>query len=163
MGVQDKGPLSLFSEGLGISNDIHDPLGSRKLLSTKNMCAWRRNHSGSFYTVMTIGATIRGFVATFTFPVYSSIGVISLPVYCAVQAYKYKNGDSEALSRIKTAAIAWIFCLIALAGAASFLALSAFRFNLFHGVIVIVGGCAISIGIHIYRALREPEDSAVTS
>ncbi len=153
-----------FSDGLSLANDCHDPFGSRSFLNTQFMRGFRNNWSGTYHVSMTAFAILRGFAATFAFPVYSAIGIVSLPVYAGVLTYKkYVKGDSGVQDKIATTLVAWLFCLIALGGAAGFLALSAFHLNLLQGTSLIITGCALSVSLHVYRALREPDPISIPS
>ncbi|MBS0623239.1 MAG: hypothetical protein JSS62_01295 [Verrucomicrobia bacterium] len=107
--------------------------------------------------ILPIGITAA--IGSFAAPMFILIGsaVLAMPVIATV---KFCQGKSDEGKRWLAA---WVFALVAAAGAAGFLFTMAFHLNLLQSSVLIAVGGSIGIITHVYRVAKAPKFPAATS
>jgi hypothetical protein len=141
---------NIWSEGFKISNHFFDPLGCA-VQKTELMRNFYKNYPLASRFVTVSSNTILGIIKVFALPFLSVIGIVVMPIMAIIKACR--NNAQEA----KQYLAATVFCLLAAAGAAAFIGLSGFKLPLIQGASLVVGGCAISVIIHVHRVVVGPK------
>ncbi|MCH9628032.1 MAG: hypothetical protein S4CHLAM2_16820 [Chlamydiales bacterium] len=97
-------------------------------------------------------ATITGLVKPFILPLITAVGLLLLPVTAGLKA---KNGDYQgAKNHLK----AWVFCVLISGAIVAFLAVTTYHMPLVWSSATFVSMCALSIILHVRKALIYKEN-----
>lgn len=141
---------SLIKQALGCSDYFYAPesyLANVHL--NKSVTNFYQSYPCLSRTLFGAGATLLGAGKVFLFPIIALVAVVAMPIIALVRGIQGK-GDAKAWL------VAWSFSVLGLAAFACFVTVAAFHMPLIGSCVVLWGGVAASITVHVYRAMKDP-------
>lgn len=113
---------------------------------------------GGIYSRHPVGArivtanvsTLSGLLKPFLVPIIAAVGLLILPI---IAAAKFKGDRESAKGHLK----AWGFCFLTIGATVAFFSLTTFYMPLVWSSAVVASICALSIILHVYKAMKEPD------